>query len=87
MEPGDDGPGPGTGLALVEGSAGRAGRVGDPGDLVALARQVQQVRAGSQRPGCRDRAGLAVPPPPGRLRGLLSRRRPCYLPARPAALR
>lgn len=47
-EPGDDGPGPGPGpgpgLALVEGSVGH---VGDPGDLVALARQVQQVRAGS----------------------------------------
>ncbi|XP_064253075.1 uncharacterized protein C1orf50 homolog [Passer domesticus] len=41
-EPGDDAPGPGPGLALVEGSAGRAGRVGDPGDLVALAQQVQQ---------------------------------------------
>lgn len=48
-EPGDDGPGPGPGpgLALVEGSVGRVGHVGDPGDLVALARQVQQVRAGS----------------------------------------
>ncbi|KAJ7427379.1 hypothetical protein WISP_07642 [Willisornis vidua] len=39
-EPGLAGPGPG--LSLVEGSAGRAARVGDPGDLVALARQVQQ---------------------------------------------
>lgn len=87
VEPTDDGPGPGTQLALVEGSAGRAGRVGDPGDLVALARQVQQVRAGSQRRGCGDRVGLAVSLPPGRLRGLLSRRRPWYLPARVAAVR
>lgn len=74
-EPGNDGPGPGpeARLALVEGSTGRAARVGDPGDLVALARQVQQVRAGSRRRGCGE---LAVPPPPGRLRALLSRRRP-----------
>lgn len=89
----EPGAGGGLGLALVEGSAGRAARVGDPGDLVALARQVQQVRAVPRR---RDRGGGAgpraarvpgVPLPLGRPQGLLSRRRPWCLPARPAALR
>lgn len=59
-KPGDEGRGPGPGLALVQGSGGRAGRVGEPGDLVTLAQQVQQVRAGSQRRGCGGRTGLAV---------------------------
>lgn len=49
---GEDGGGGGAGLALalVEGGAGRAARIGDPGDLVALAQQVQQVRAGHGPP-------------------------------------